>query len=52
MPTSSIAHKRWLTRRGSASAFLSGVSTSSRSALVDIQRGDAPDPYGWTELLD
>ena len=23
-----------------------------RSALVDIQRGDAPDPYGWTELLD
>jgi branched-chain amino acid aminotransferase len=23
-----------------------------RSALVDIQRGDAPDPYGWTELID
>jgi branched-chain amino acid aminotransferase len=22
-----------------------------RSALVDIQRGDAPDPYGWTELV-
>jgi branched-chain amino acid aminotransferase len=23
-----------------------------RSALVDIQRGNAPDPYGWTELVD
>src|ERR1044072_7256480 len=23
-----------------------------RSALVDIQRGDAPDPYGWIELVD
>jgi branched-chain amino acid aminotransferase len=22
-----------------------------RSALVDIQRGAAPDPYGWTELV-
>ena len=22
-----------------------------RSALVDIQRGTAPDPYGWTELV-
>jgi branched-chain amino acid aminotransferase len=22
-----------------------------RSALVDIQRGNAPDPYGWTELV-
>jgi branched-chain amino acid aminotransferase len=22
-----------------------------RSALVDIQRGDAPDPYGWTEQV-
>ena len=22
-----------------------------RSALVDIQRGDAPDPHGWTELV-
>ena len=22
-----------------------------RSALVDIQRGDAPDPYGWTEIV-
>ena len=22
-----------------------------RSALVDIQRGNAPDPYGWTEQL-
>lgn len=22
-----------------------------RSALVDIQRGIAPDPYGWTELI-
>ena len=22
-----------------------------RSALVDIQRGNAPDPYGWTELI-
>lgn len=22
-----------------------------RSALVDIQRGDAPDPYGWTERV-
>jgi len=22
-----------------------------RSALVDIQRGSAPDPYGWTELV-
>ena len=23
-----------------------------RSALVDIQRGAAPDPYGWIELVD
>ena len=23
-----------------------------RSALVDIQRGAAPDPYGWVELID
>jgi branched-chain amino acid aminotransferase len=23
-----------------------------RSALVDIQRGAAPDPYGWVELVD
>ena len=23
-----------------------------RTALVDIQRGKAPDPYGWTELVD
>ena len=23
-----------------------------RSALVDIQRGNAPDPYGWVELVD
>jgi branched-chain amino acid aminotransferase len=23
-----------------------------RSALVDIQRGSAPDPYGWIELVD
>jgi branched-chain amino acid aminotransferase len=23
-----------------------------RSALVDIQRGNAPDPYGWTELVN
>jgi branched-chain amino acid aminotransferase len=23
-----------------------------RSALVDIQRGNAPDPYGWTEIVD
>ena len=22
-----------------------------RSALVDIQRGDAPDPYGWTQIV-
>jgi branched-chain amino acid aminotransferase len=22
-----------------------------RSALVDIQRGHAPDPYGWTERV-
>ena len=22
-----------------------------RSALVDIQRGNTPDPYGWTELI-
>ena len=22
-----------------------------RSALVDIQRGAAPDPYGWTEQV-
>jgi branched-chain amino acid aminotransferase len=22
-----------------------------RSALVDIQRGNAPDPYGWIELV-
>lgn len=22
-----------------------------RSALVDIQRGDAPDPYGWVEQV-
>ncbi len=22
-----------------------------RSALVDIQRGNSPDPYGWTELV-
>jgi branched-chain amino acid aminotransferase len=23
-----------------------------RSALVDIQRGSAPDPYGWIQLID
>jgi branched-chain amino acid aminotransferase len=23
-----------------------------RSALVDIQRGASPDPYGWIELVD
>jgi hypothetical protein len=22
-----------------------------RTALVDIQRGNAPDPYGWTEIV-
>jgi branched-chain amino acid aminotransferase len=23
-----------------------------RSALVDIQRGTAPDPYGWIQLIE
>ena len=23
-----------------------------RSALLDIQRGTAPDPYGWIQLID
>jgi branched-chain amino acid aminotransferase len=25
------------------------VTSRLRAALVDIQRGDAPDPYGWVE---
>jgi branched-chain amino acid aminotransferase len=28
------------------------VTLGLRSALVDIQRGAAPDPYGWIELVD
>ena len=28
------------------------VTTRLRSALVDIQRGAAPDPYDWIELVD
>ena len=28
------------------------VTIALRSALVDIQRGAAPDPYGWIELVD
>ena len=27
------------------------VTQRLRQALVDIQRGDAADPYGWTETL-
>jgi branched-chain amino acid aminotransferase len=27
------------------------VTLGLRSALVDIQRGAAPDPYGWIELV-
>ena len=28
------------------------VTVGLRSALVDIQRGAAPDPYGWIDLID
>ena len=28
------------------------ITQRLRTALVDIQRGTAPDPYGWTELID
>jgi len=28
------------------------ITIGLRSALVDIQRGAAPDPYGWIELVD
>ena len=27
------------------------LTSRLRAALVDIQRGSAPDPYGWTELV-
>jgi branched-chain amino acid aminotransferase len=27
------------------------VTSRLRAALVDIQRGDAPDPYGWIEVI-
>jgi branched-chain amino acid aminotransferase len=44
--------------KGSEGEFtIGGQSTGPltlrlRSALVDIQRGAAPDPYGWVELID
>lgn len=28
------------------------LTSRLRSALVDIQRGTAPDPYGWVEIID
>jgi branched-chain amino acid aminotransferase len=44
--------------KGAAGEFTIGGQSAGpltqrlRSALVDIQRGTAPDPYGWTELVD
>src|SRR5699024_8018974 len=42
---------------GAEGKFIIGGQSSGpltlrlRSALVDIQRGTAPDPYGWIELV-